>query len=107
MAKIVTNLEENVPEIEDEILHMLLDPNSDVVSTPELMEKYVKLYSLVKIARTAMELSEPVIEFAGDLVAKAFAYCMEDLEDRKTEEQNTYPKYSTTAYLDKYLKKGE
>ena len=107
MAKIVTNLEANVPEVEDEILHMLLDPNSDIVSTPELMEKYVQLYSFVKIARTAMELSEPVIEFAGDIVSEILAYSKQKREDQKTEEQNTYPKYSTTAYLDKYLKKGE
>lgn len=107
MAKIVTNLEANVPEVEDEILHMLLDPNSDIVSTSELMEKYVKLYSFVKIARTAMGLSEPVIEFAGDIVSEILAYSKQKREDQKTEEQNTYPKYTTTDYLNKYLKKGE
>lgn len=107
MAKIVTDLEVNVPEIEDEILNMLLDPHSDIVSTPELMEKYVKLYSFVKIARTAMELSEPVIEFAGDIVSEVLAYSKQKREDQKTEERNTYPKYTTTDYLNKYLKKGE
>lgn len=104
MAKIVTNLEANVPEIEDEILDMLLDPYSDIAYTPELMKKYVKLYSFVKIARTAMELGEPVIEFAGDIVSEVLAYSNQKREDQKTEEQNTYPRFTTTNYS---IKKGE